>query len=69
MHGPKEHTERRLRRLVGMSPDKLEAMHKAAGSTMWWGRCWNCKRPSSRTRDEFEVATCPHCGVNLWKRT
>lgn len=64
----KKHIEKRLRRLYGMSADQVETMHKAAGSQMWWVRCWNCKRNVSMIRHELEHASCPHCGVNLWSR-
>lgn len=65
----RKHIEQRLRRLAGMSGDKLQAMHKAAGSQEWWTRCWSCKRPNQRTRDELDHANCQHCGVNLRSRT
>lgn len=64
----RQHIERRLRRLSGMSPERLNELHKASGSTEWWARCWSCKRASQRTRDEMDHANCPHCGVNLMKR-
>lgn len=64
----RKYIEGRMHRLVGMSPDKLEEMHKASGSTEWWARCWNCKKTTKRTRDELMHSNCDHCGVNLWKR-
>lgn len=64
----KKTIEARLRRLSGMSQDKLDEMHKAAGSTMWWARCWNCKRSVEFRRDMLDHTMCPHCGVNLTKR-
>lgn len=65
----RKYIEKRLRRLAGMSPDRLNEMHKAAGSTEWWARCWSCRRPNQRTRDELDHAHCTHCGVNLMSRT
>lgn len=67
MNDPRKFIERRMHRLVGMSPEKLEAMHKASGSQEWWCRCWNCRRENRAIRDELK--TCSHCGCNLWSRT
>lgn len=61
--------ERRLRRLAGMSPDKLAAMHQANGSTLWWAKCWNCKKQVTALRKEIEQSNCPHCGVALARRS
>ena len=60
--------ESKLRRLAGMSPEKLAQMHAAAGSQMWWARCWNCRKQTQFRRDTLDHATCEHCGVSLARR-
>lgn len=64
----KKQIEHRLRRLAGMTPEQLDAMHKAAGSTMWWARCWNCKKTTAFKRDLLDHTNCQHCGVNMSER-
>lgn len=61
--------QRRLQRLSGMSPEKLAAMHEAAGSQMWWCRCWNCRKNIQMRRDVLDHSSCPHCGKDLWHRS
>lgn len=63
------HIERRLRRLAGMSPEKLAIMHEAQGSQLWWAKCWNCKKPVTALRKQIEDMDCPHCGVKLARRS
>ena len=61
-----KHIEKKLRRMAGMSGDKLETLHKANASTPWRARCWNCRNWNIATRSELKI--CSHCGVNLWSR-
>ena len=65
----KTHIIKRLQRMHGMTGEQLKALHEANGSLEWWANCWNCKKAVARTRDELAQSDCPHCGVNLWKRT
>lgn len=65
----RKHVEKRLRRLNGMSADKLKAMHEANAQLAWQARCWSCRTTVSAPRTELEHMSCPHCGANLWSRT
>lgn len=65
-HGRKDHIERRMRRMTGMTADRREEVARLNENELWWARCWNCHKQVTGKRSELK--TCSHCGVNLWSR-
>lgn len=65
-HGPQQHVERRLRRMMGMTPDQLQHLHAENENLQWSVRCWNCKKQNTGVRKT--LCTCEHCHVDLWSR-
>lgn len=62
----KKEVQKRLMRLNGMTPERLNEMHTAADKEQWTARCWNCKQNTTAKRSDLTL--CLHCGVNLWSR-